>query len=1051
MIKLRSLIAHDFKQLQNIRLRFPERGSVLIEGRNEAGKSTLFEAVFFALFGKGLNSQQGDLLAYGSTLGFVELEVDVSDRRITVRRDLKPRGIQARLNIIDAEGKLEDSATGIRAVNERLSRELRLDGDALLNSCFVEQKKLGKLEETDSSRREASLMRLLNLDEMQEQENHLKVSRSEEMDLARQEMRCRLAGLVASLPDIKAKEQDLLSRLDVIVVKHSLAEMDRFRLEEQRAITELETLRTDHDKVQAHLARLTELSESAGVVKTALASFRNIEASDQQIRELKAELAEVGRLETEELPALRQQRRRTGVLLHSLDRLDRLDQIGVERRERVRQREEECRKLAEQKHRIVELTATKTDIAGEVASLEGKASEARCRVQALETRTALEDWLSARKATQMGSDLNRQRIPLDQAESEAQNVKQIAEAAVASASAKLRTTRAILFAFIVLSIAYLIAALTSTSLPLPGVALPLVVAVFFLLKRVTGAKDLRSAIKARESANEAYRGAREALVRLDAQLETARAAQGPAGIRLVNTEASLERLGETIPRTIEEAEKRINALPETEDTSAEELRETERQIAGLLGDARARLSSCQAEFQSISASAEGRSETILSADIEAGARFIARLDCVLDYGRDLARKRADSLGIEPNRDEAGRLLGAIDANIRGALDRVNGIAALNKRIDDISAGQIKERRHIEEHASRLAEIIGRDVVLTNAETAEAIKRELHEEYQSLSSTNPQAENTRLGNLIQRLETKRQVAVNEQKRLETQARNTANALGYPSDSPLDPLTLSAAISAWNDVNIADAESLRRESESTHDRRVQIEHEQARLENELGIDGSLLTIQAEEEAYTQTVRDIKVRRHATQILATARHNIVAKVMPFTMQHMRRILPALTMDRYHDAQLQQDNTLLVWDERAGAMKPKNLFSGGAKDQFSLSLRLAFAMATLPTERGTQPGFLFLDEPLSSFDSERAEALLYLLTQGDIANAFDQIFVVSHTKTMAAEGFHYHIVMDQGRISEGTSPELILPSDDNDSQLDLLAAAQSTAEEPTENAAKS
>ncbi|NMC82696.1 MAG: hypothetical protein GYA63_07590 [Armatimonadetes bacterium] len=263
-----------------------------------------------------------------------------------------------------------------------------------------------------------------------------------------------------------------------------------------------------------------------------------------------------------------------------------------------------------------------------------------------------------------------------------------------------------------------------------------------------------------------------------------------------------------------------------------------------------------------------------------------------------------------------------------------------------------------------------------------------------------------------------------------------------------MALSAAISAWNEVNIADTESLRRESESTHDRRVQIEHEQARLENELGIDGALLGLQAEEEALAQAARDIKVRRRATQILATARHNIVAKVMPFTMQHMRRILPALTMDRYHDAQLQQDNTLLVWDERAGAMKSKNLFSGGAKDQFSLSLRLAFAMATLPTERGTQPGFLFLDEPLSSFDSERAEALLYLLTQGDIANAFDQIFVVSHTKTMAAEGFHYHIVMDQGRISEGTSPELILPSDDDAFQLDLLAAAQPTAEEPIEDA---
>jgi DNA repair protein SbcC/Rad50 len=54
VITLKQLQAENFKGLCSVDLMFPERGSVLIEGQNEAGKSTLFEAVYVALYGKPL-------------------------------------------------------------------------------------------------------------------------------------------------------------------------------------------------------------------------------------------------------------------------------------------------------------------------------------------------------------------------------------------------------------------------------------------------------------------------------------------------------------------------------------------------------------------------------------------------------------------------------------------------------------------------------------------------------------------------------------------------------------------------------------------------------------------------------------------------------------------------------------------------------------------------------------------------------------------------------------------------------------------------------------
>lgn len=77
---------------------------------------------------------------------------------------------------------------------------------------------------------------------------------------------------------------------------------------------------------------------------------------------------------------------------------------------------------------------------------------------------------------------------------------------------------------------------------------------------------------------------------------------------------------------------------------------------------------------------------------------------------------------------------------------------------------------------------------------------------------------------------------------------------------------------------------------------------------------------------------------------------------------------------------------DGRAQTYKSKSIFSGGTKDQFSLALRLSFTMATLPQERGTAPDFLYLDEPVGSFDASRQEALTELLTRGEIAETSDR-----------------------------------------------------------------
>jgi uncharacterized protein YhaN len=196
-------------------------------------------------------------------------------------------------------------------------------------------------------------------------------------------------------------------------------------------------------------------------------------------------------------------------------------------------------------------------------------------------------------------------------------------------------------------------------------------------------------------------------------------------------------------------------------------------------------------------------------------------------------------------------------------------------------------------------------------------------------------------------------------------------------------------------------------------------QTALEQQLVLQAVALDFATADRELAAFEEQSQVRKQAFRIVTLARRNIVGKVLPSTIRNMGLLLPLLTNDRYRDVDIDPETyKIKVWDESARAMKAKDIFSGGTRDQFSLALRLAFALATLPEELGTAPGFIFLDEPLSSFDSIRTNALVNLLTRGPVAANFEQIFVISHSRAFDEALFDYHLQLDAGRLTSSDLP---------------------------------
>ena len=131
MIRLRRLRLSQYKGLEQVDLAFPPQGSVLIEGLNEAGKSTLFDGLHFALYGRPLVGDLAEVFTYGAqrTIAYAELDVGVKGIHLIVERRLTSRagspGHKVQLSVQQAESGDVESVRGVRAVRETAHRRAR--------------------------------------------------------------------------------------------------------------------------------------------------------------------------------------------------------------------------------------------------------------------------------------------------------------------------------------------------------------------------------------------------------------------------------------------------------------------------------------------------------------------------------------------------------------------------------------------------------------------------------------------------------------------------------------------------------------------------------------------------------------------------------------------------------------------------------------------------------------------------------------------------------------------------------------------------------------
>lgn len=316
----------NFRRHQSTEIHFdPGAQLTLISGQNGVGKSTIIEAILYALYGETRHGKRRteSLVRHGAELEGVEVELRfvIDDSEYQVIRKKVGRSSTA---VLYGEGvPLVESANAVTAA---VTQILGMDSTGFKLAVYAQQKELDGLTSETPARRQEQISKLLRLDEVKKAR-----------DNARKELNTT-KDVLAALPSVDAEEaknrlESAESQLAAIQSHLSAAEKAVEELEEriaELAVAEAEAAEVEQarQRVEDEIQRLQRSIGSLEVDLAALGEEPTVpEAPDTEAARKALSAAETALAVAEEREA---EAARAVVMARELERdRERLSEIGA--------------------------------------------------------------------------------------------------------------------------------------------------------------------------------------------------------------------------------------------------------------------------------------------------------------------------------------------------------------------------------------------------------------------------------------------------------------------------------------------------------------------------------------------------------------------------------------------------------------------------------------------------------------------------------------------------------------------------------------------------
>ena len=165
---IKSLVMKNFKSHWDTKIEF-NTGISIIMGGNGAGKSSILEAVSFALFKQHSGKKIEQLITIGNDghkKMVVQLEFSSNGRTYRVLRERSRHSSKAKIEILEGD-LFQPLSSGDKQVTEEVQGLLEMDGDLFLNAVYVRQGEIANLVDKTPSEKKQVIGKLLGIESLE--------------------------------------------------------------------------------------------------------------------------------------------------------------------------------------------------------------------------------------------------------------------------------------------------------------------------------------------------------------------------------------------------------------------------------------------------------------------------------------------------------------------------------------------------------------------------------------------------------------------------------------------------------------------------------------------------------------------------------------------------------------------------------------------------------------------------------------------------------------------------------------------------------------------
>jgi exonuclease SbcC len=277
-----------------IDLDFPEVGRIGIFGTNESGKTTLLEAIEYALYGikrgRGTETLRENIITWGKDEANVEVEFTSGQERYLLRRSFNIRGTHhARLTSnIDGHQDAESALTNLTEIETKIEQITGMDRDSFTKLVYIKQKDLDALKTLGSTKREQLIDKVMGIEIFDEAAKRVKADTVlVEQDIGSKEtslipVRANAKSFQDKLEFKNGLQADLTNNLE----PHLKEKKQQFSVEEtvlatyawlfafKSKVDLVASMKNEQGRVKNDVDRLVQLRKDEGVYQAAVTTYK---------------------------------------------------------------------------------------------------------------------------------------------------------------------------------------------------------------------------------------------------------------------------------------------------------------------------------------------------------------------------------------------------------------------------------------------------------------------------------------------------------------------------------------------------------------------------------------------------------------------------------------------------------------------------------------------------------------------------------------------------------------------------------------------------------